>query len=263
MGRTVTPTLYVMRGLPAAGKTTWARRRQAEARRAGRRTVIVSLDDLRDMAGVGWTADPEANRLVSRLAGALAGAGLRAGADVIIDACHLSGHSRWEAMARRHRAHLRVVDLATDVEECVARDALRPPVGPDNLVSGRQIGAEIIRQLARGETTALQRALAGRAPDPARAVARRVRVVVPPPWAIPPDGGPFAREVNVWTLPGAALPGEVWAWLQDRRRAGDLHIESAYVTPADEWEVAVDEGEMFTVLGDTHLAAWPAPAAGA
>jgi predicted kinase len=141
------PTILVLRGLPGAGKTTWAREYLAAHRgRVGR----VSRDDARrDVFGLTlapWDAvlDRAGEDVVTAVVESTARALLAAGLDVIADACHLTEQhvDRWRAIAAECEATVDVVDLAVPVEECIARDLARASAG------GRSVGALIIRTMS-------------------------------------------------------------------------------------------------------------------
>jgi predicted kinase len=151
--------ITAMRGLPASGKSTRARQIQAEVRAGGSLCMIVSRDVLRDMLGVGWSGGPRAESVVTAMQHAMVRAALAAGADVVIDDTNLHPVALpgWQKLAAETGAELRIVDVDTDVEVCVARDAQRPEVDPDDgLCYGRRVGEAVIRRLAAGRMTPLQ-----------------------------------------------------------------------------------------------------------
>ncbi|MFJ9413648.1 AAA family ATPase [Streptomyces sp. NPDC101227] len=134
------PVVHVMTGLPASGKTTAARKLQAESDGRMRR---VNLDDLRTMLDI---PAPERGRSYAHEQTVLAtqDAAVRAavdgGFDVVVDNTHLTPHipKRLKAAVAGQAAF--VVHDFTDVpvEECIRRDAGRE----------RAVGEEIIRILA-------------------------------------------------------------------------------------------------------------------
>jgi len=134
------PVVHVMTGLPASGKTTEARRMQAEA---GGRMRRVNLDDLRAMLDVP-TAEGGRSYAHEQTVLAIQDAAVRAavdgGFDVVVDNTHMTPHipKRLKAAVAGHAVF--VVHDFTDVpvEECVRRDAERE----------RPVGEEIIRILA-------------------------------------------------------------------------------------------------------------------
>jgi len=153
-------TLTITRGLPASGKTTWAK--------AQRGAVRVNRDDLRGMLHGGWSGLPSAEKQVTLAQRASVEALLRAGVDVICDDTNLRARYVRELaeIAARCGADVVIRDF-TDValEECIRRDALRPPPA--------HVGADAIRAMH-------QRYLAGRS-LPVLDFSRPVAVVYEPP----------------------------------------------------------------------------------
>ncbi|WP_433057116.1 AAA family ATPase [Dactylosporangium sp. CS-033363] len=139
-------TLTITRGLPASGKTTWAKEQ--------RHLTRVNRDDLRRMMHGGLVADEQrrgrAEREVTAAHHAAVEALLRAGADVVCDDTNLRGRvvREFAELAARCKAHFVVRDFTdVPVDECVRRDALRTGDG--------HVGEAVIR-------TMHQRYLAGR-----------------------------------------------------------------------------------------------------
>lgn len=147
------PRLLITRGLPASGKTTFARELQPAV-------VRVNRDDLRRMLHGTRLFTQKAESQVTIAQQAQVEALLRAGIDVIVDDTNLRSRTvrRWAEMAARFGATFEVHDF-TDVplEECLRRDALRPEQD--------RVGEDVIRRLH-------ERYLAGRElPLPVPAVA--------------------------------------------------------------------------------------------
>lgn len=131
-------TLYITRGLPAAGKTTWAKTWVA-AEPASR--ARVNRDDFRSMLyetpDYSWpqeSAVTEASRSAVR-------ALLAAGRDVVADDMNLRPKyvREWARFAAANGAGLEVVEFPISVEESVDRDALRT----------RQVTEPVIRRMAQ------------------------------------------------------------------------------------------------------------------
>jgi predicted kinase len=116
------PRLIVTRGLPASGKTTFARKLQPAV-------VRVNRDDLRRMMHGERLFTQWAEWQVTIVQRAQVEALLRAGFDVCVDDTNLRSRMvrEWAELAARFGAELEVHDF-TDVplEECLRRDAERP-----------------------------------------------------------------------------------------------------------------------------------------
>lgn len=108
----MTLTLTVTCGLPASGKSTWAK---ANARGA----VVLTGDAIRDGATAAGTMIALEVRARERLA---------LGCNVVIDTCAVqeSQRTRYLRIGRDHRARCVIVVFATDVFTCQQRDAKRP-----------------------------------------------------------------------------------------------------------------------------------------
>lgn len=127
-----TSTLHLTRGLPGAGKSTWARQWVAEDPRNRSR---VNRDDLRQMlygTTRGLTFDQESH--VTSASHSLALAHLRRGLDVVADDTNLQQRyvGNWRQIAQRAGAGFEVHDFDVDIDVAIDRDAARDePVGED------------------------------------------------------------------------------------------------------------------------------------
>src|ERR1700759_2139802 len=114
--------LLITRGLPASGKTTFARKLQPGV-------VRVNRDDLRRMLHGQRLFTQWAEGQVTAAQRAAGEALLRVHADVIVDDTNLRAKAvrEWAELAARFGASFEVHDL-TDVplEECIRRDLDRP-----------------------------------------------------------------------------------------------------------------------------------------
>jgi predicted kinase len=161
--------LLITRGLPASGKTTFARKLQPGV-------VRVNRDDLRRMLHGRRLYSEHAENQVTLVQRTTVEALLRKGAAVIVDDTNLRGETvrRWAALAAKYQASFEVHDF-TDVplEECLRRDAERDPAD--------RVGATGIRRM-------YDRYLAGRTlPLPIPAVdPGDADVVYDPPAGLPP-----------------------------------------------------------------------------
>ena len=132
-------TLHITRGLPGAGKSTWARTWVAEDPRNRSR---INRDDLRAMlygATHGLSHDQEAH--VTSASHSLALAHLRRGLDVVADDTNLRAKyvTNWRQIAERAGAAFEVHDFDIAVDEAIARDARRD----------QPVGAEVITAMSR------------------------------------------------------------------------------------------------------------------
>ena len=130
-------TLVITRGLPASGKTTYARSWVAES---PTNRVRVNRDDLRLML-FGRTAPLlTVHELTVTTAQRAQVAALLAERSVIVDDTHLRlRHARaWADLAASIGSAFEVVDIVTPLDECVRRDAARD----------RIVGEGAIRSLA-------------------------------------------------------------------------------------------------------------------
>lgn len=171
-------TLTLTRGLPASGKTTWARAWVAEApERRGR----VNRDDLRHQlfgAHHGLTFAQEAAITAASRAAVLAL--LETGRDVVADDMNLRPKyvREWRRFVTSHGHDLETVELPIDVEAAIERDAQRE----------RQVGAEAIRSIA-GKFT--RRGALLPIPDDAPEAVAEAEVYTPP------AGGELAVVVDI------------------------------------------------------------------
>jgi predicted kinase len=136
----VTGALIITRGLPASGKSTWARAWVGRSRRRAR----VNRDDLRMTMFGRYVLSGWQEELVTTAEEACVEALLREGVDVVVDDTNLRRrHARaWADLASRLGAPFDVRSF-TDVplEVCLARDAARTAAGE------RGTGEQVIRDL--------------------------------------------------------------------------------------------------------------------
>jgi predicted kinase len=117
-------TLVITRGLPGAGKTTFAKQWVTEEPKRAR----VNRDDLRRMLFVNPNYGEEQEKLVTTFQRDTIKHLLKAGYDVIADDTNLPAKRcrEWFRFAAAHRAVFGVKDFEISVEESIARQANRP-----------------------------------------------------------------------------------------------------------------------------------------
>lgn len=139
-------TIYLTTGLPASGKSTWAKA-LVEAR-AGQ-LMRVNLDDIREMLGFGHTGPLEWSKELEQTAlkvqdQAILSA-VKLGKDVVVDNTHLNKNipTRIKKLFDGDVQFI-IKDYTTvPVDECIRRDFQRA------LEHKRSVGAEVIKNMAR------------------------------------------------------------------------------------------------------------------
>jgi predicted kinase len=128
------PRVILLKGLPASGKSTWARE---QVRKHPGRYKRVNKDDLRDMLDAGeWSEQNE--RFVLKARDRLILAALESGRDVIVDDTNLNPvHEREVRDLVKGRATVEVKAFDVDVEEAIRRDHER----------ARSVGEAVIREM--------------------------------------------------------------------------------------------------------------------
>lgn len=110
--------LIITRGLPASGKSTWAKAQTARR---------ISRDDLRRMLGDYNDFSSVREEIVTRMEEEGVVACLSRGQDVIVDACHLNPKyvDKWKNTAAWLQADFEIKDFDVPLEECLLRNADR------------------------------------------------------------------------------------------------------------------------------------------
>lgn len=123
-------------GLPASGKTTWAKQKLSDKPGSCKR---VNKDQLRELLDCGkWSHDNE--KFVLGVRDYIIGAALNAGKHVIVDDTNLAPkhRERLQQLAKQHGAAFETVDFThVSVGECVERDRKRP----------NYVGEKVIRDM--------------------------------------------------------------------------------------------------------------------
>lgn len=128
--------LVICKGLPASGKSTWAKAWVLESPKT---RIRVNRDDIRRMLGPYWV--PSREDLVTEYEQDMVTTALRNGYSVIVDATNFKDqwiidiHKR--ATAYSPNIELKVQDFThVSLEECIKRDSLR--------VKSEQVGEKVI-----------------------------------------------------------------------------------------------------------------------
>lgn len=133
------PSITALRGLPGSGKSTKARQYLAEATSP---LVRVNRDDLRGLMYNGsGILDFDKEEAITKVERLMVENAVRSGSDVIIDNTNLRNKylTAWNRVANALGVEFKVEDVIANVDDCVARDALRP----------KPVGEEVIRTLAQ------------------------------------------------------------------------------------------------------------------
>jgi predicted kinase len=177
--------LRITRGLPASGKTTYARTWAAEDP-AGR--VRVNRDDLRaNLYGQPVLSFPQ-EELVTTVQHAAVRAALTAGRSVIVDDTHLRiKHARaWANVAAELGCSFHVVDMATTLEQCLQWNTERAARGE------RAVPADVIEGMHRrfvAQHHGNLPAVTPTTPKAARPVTEyQPNPALPPAWVFDVDG---------------------------------------------------------------------------
>jgi predicted kinase len=130
--------IYFLRGLPASGKTTWAKRKLASLNRAGMtRAIRTNKDEIRaQLRAEGVSSE---SRVIRREAEVVTEA-LKAGLTVIIDNTHFHPphELRYKQLAEEHGYRFKIKSFVNvPIEECVRRDLKR----------SNSVGESVIRNM--------------------------------------------------------------------------------------------------------------------
>lgn len=126
-------TIYLLKGLPASGKSTWAKQKVSENPNIKR----INKDDLRAMLDNSkWT--PANEKFVLKIRDIMIKEALNSGYHAIVDDTNL--HPKHEAqmrqLAKELGAKVEIVNFDTSLEECIKRDSERPnSVGKEVITS--------------------------------------------------------------------------------------------------------------------------------
>jgi len=131
------PKLIVLQGIPASGKSTYARKM---AKANPDKYVIVNRDNIRSMLGEYWV--PKREPLVTEIEKQMVIAGLGAGYTVLLDATNLNPKALrdWKHMAEDYEFEIEYVEFKISLRKALWRDWWRGFKG------GRRVGTKVIRR---------------------------------------------------------------------------------------------------------------------
>jgi predicted kinase len=133
-------TIFITKGLPASGKSTWAKKKCMEYPN----TVIINRDSIRTMLKGEYKNFPfgsSMEKLVTDLERYTVNNALGRGYNVIIDATNFRLPLQWiVSLCSYHDCRVEEVDFTdVSVEECIERDSKRE----------FPVGEEVIRRMAQ------------------------------------------------------------------------------------------------------------------
>lgn len=121
-------------GLPASGKTTWARNRAL----LNDKIVVVSRNEIRKMISPITIFNKSRESLITVIEVAAVRSALSKGFNVIVDSHHLNPKivEKWVRNSVKFKAELETVFFNTPVSECIRRDENRTePVGKEVILN--------------------------------------------------------------------------------------------------------------------------------
>lgn len=130
--------LIICKGLPASGKSTWAKQWVLEE---PNKRIRVNRDDIRNMLGPYWL--PSREKLVTSIENNCISAALLQGYSVVVDATNFKHNFDWRWVFTRTGIKEEEIEILEQdfthisVDECIKRDELREngKVGKDVIVN--------------------------------------------------------------------------------------------------------------------------------
>lgn len=123
-------TIIVTRGLPAAGKTTWAK----EYIKNNKNIIRINRDDIRNMLTPEFIHGGEMESIVTSIEHSAIRKSLSSGYSIIIDATNFKGTGQFTEIADQLGIDYELIikRFDTSLEECILRDSKRDnPVGKE------------------------------------------------------------------------------------------------------------------------------------
>jgi predicted kinase len=147
-------TAYFLKGLPASGKTTWAKQKLAALNKDGKHNAVrVNKDEIRARLVAKGSASE--SKVILRETELVTKA-LKKGSDVLIDNTHIKPTHEWRYrdLAKEHGYKFVVVSfMAVSVEECIRRDRERRNSVGENVIRRMD---DYRKSLSRGVVAALK-----------------------------------------------------------------------------------------------------------
>lgn len=145
------PKIIMTKGLPASGKTTWAK---AQVKKGG--VTRVNKDDLRAMLHGRWSKSNE--KIVLNISDSIIAVGLEAGHNVIVDDTNLSDTHYARIKSKFPGIPIEVKEFDVSVDEAIRRDLMRERTVGSKVIRGMH--AQFIRESERehydhGDTPAI------------------------------------------------------------------------------------------------------------
>lgn len=121
--------LIICRGIPASGKTFWAKQWVLED---PEHRVRFNNDDIRNMLGKYWV--PSREPMVAAMKYGFVEKAMLLRLDIVVDNMNLNNKEieYWRHWANLHNYDLEFKDFFTPLQECIDRDSKRPnPIGEE------------------------------------------------------------------------------------------------------------------------------------
>ena len=122
--------MLILSGIPASGKTTWAR----EFIQDKSDWIIVNRDSIRNMFGIYWLPDRE--QLVTDSEFAMIDLGFRHGFNVIVDDTNKNPNTivELQKIASNNNAEIEYREFVIDLDEAIRRDSERENPGGESVI---------------------------------------------------------------------------------------------------------------------------------
>lgn len=124
--------LIILKGLPASGKTTFAKKWVTQSPKT---RIRVNRDDIRRMFGPYWV--PSRENLVTRIEEQCIFQAFIHGRDVVLDATNLRNKNWSNVIGAEFELEINDSFLEVPIEECIRRDSLRE----------EKVGEEVITRM--------------------------------------------------------------------------------------------------------------------